>query len=539
MAMAVDSSVRNAWLDVLGPERVLTGEALAPYLRNVTGSRRDVPCALLPESTDEVLKVVDIANRFRAPLYPFSRGCNWGLGSRLPVRSGSALVDLQRMNTIDAICPERLYAVVEPGVTQGQLFDEIRDRGHSVRFNATGSSREASLIGNALDRGIGYVASRAGELRGLEVVLGNGALVRTGFAHLPDCQTKYLYAHGVGPGLDGLFAQSNFGIVTRAGIPLIAQPERSTVLLCRMASDEAIGPFLDGCRDLYRAGSLSQVLHLGNRHRAETSLAPTILEHLHAEGSLSPGDDSAEAVKRFFVAEGFGAWSAICGLHGSARMVKAAQRDIRDRLGGIVDVTFLDDRRFNRIQRAAQWLRFLPTMRRKLAVMPSVREILNLSHGIPTSDTVKALYWSIGEPIPADPSANPDQSDRCGFLYFLPMMPLSGDIGREVVEVIDGEFASFGFIPYLTLNVLDERVLEAVLNVSFDRSDEAAAERAGRMMAAVRSAFRSRGWMPYRVGVDEMEEIVDPEDSFWQTAADLKSMLDPNGIIAPGRYNLV
>ena len=40
------------------------------------------------------------ANRWRAPLYPTSRGRSWGFGSRVAVRDGSVLLDLGRMNRI-------------------------------------------------------------------------------------------------------------------------------------------------------------------------------------------------------------------------------------------------------------------------------------------------------------------------------------------------------------------------------------------------------------------------------------------------------
>jgi 4-cresol dehydrogenase (hydroxylating) len=36
-----------------------------------------------------------------------------------------------------------------------------------------------------------------------------------------------------------------------------------------------------------------------------------------------------------------------------------------------------------------------------------------------------------------------------------------------------------------------------------------------------------------------MDLVVRPDDPFWQTVRSLKSALDPDGIIAPGRYNLV
>jgi 4-cresol dehydrogenase (hydroxylating) len=36
-----------------------------------------------------------------------------------------------------------------------------------------------------------------------------------------------------------------------------------------------------------------------------------------------------------------------------------------------------------------------------------------------------------------------------------------------------------------------------------------------------------------------MHHVVSEDDSFWRTVRDLKKALDPNNIIAPGRYNLI
>jgi len=48
-----------------------------------------------------------------------------------------------------------------------------------------------------------------------------------------------------------------------------------------------------------------------------------------------------------------------------------------------------------------------------------------------------------------------------------------------------------------------------------------------------------QGYPPYRVGINSMHHVVHENDPFWRTVRDLKKGLDPNGIIAPGRYNLV
>ena len=65
-------------------------------------------------------------------------------------------------------------AVIEPGVTQMQLYDFLQNHCPELTFNVTGSGKETSIIGNALDRGVGYIGPRREDLFGLEIVLGTG-----------------------------------------------------------------------------------------------------------------------------------------------------------------------------------------------------------------------------------------------------------------------------------------------------------------------------------------------------------------------------
>ncbi|MGB9599085.1 MAG: hypothetical protein ACP5QK_00035 [Myxococcota bacterium] len=69
----MSNSIENAigeFRKVLGNEYVITGEALTPYINNVSGTRRDVMALLLPSKVEEVQQIVRIANQFRIPLYP-------------------------------------------------------------------------------------------------------------------------------------------------------------------------------------------------------------------------------------------------------------------------------------------------------------------------------------------------------------------------------------------------------------------------------------------------------------------------------------
>ncbi|RLA41534.1 MAG: FAD-linked oxidase, partial [Gammaproteobacteria bacterium] len=202
------SSVRtviDAWKQDLGASSVIADtEFLETYTESVCASQRQVVAVLMPGSLEEVQKVVATANAHKVPLYPISCGKQWGMGSRLPVKNGSAIVDLGRMNRIIEVNAQYHYAVVEPGVTQRQLLAHIKEHNLPLMLNVTGSSSDTSLIGNAMDRGVGYFDSRAHGISNMQVVLGNGETIQTGFGHYENAKTKNLYHHGIGPSLDGL-----------------------------------------------------------------------------------------------------------------------------------------------------------------------------------------------------------------------------------------------------------------------------------------------------------------------------------------------
>lgn len=83
-----------------------------------------------------------------------------------------------------------------------------------------------SMIGNATERGAGYTPYGDHFMMhcGMEVVLPTGELVRTGMGALPDNNTWQLFQYGFGPYHDGIFTQSNFGIVTKMGFWLMPNP---------------------------------------------------------------------------------------------------------------------------------------------------------------------------------------------------------------------------------------------------------------------------------------------------------------------------
>ncbi len=218
----------------VGKDWVFTSDDdLFPY-RDPFSMTKDQPNELVPsaavgpDAVEQVQAIVRTANRYRIPLYTVSTGKNYAYGGASPNVRGSVIVDLKRMNRVLEVDAERHFALVEPGVSYFDLYRHIQDRGLKVWID-TPDPGWGSPIGNSLDHGIGYTLGfyrdHFGASCGMEVVLPNGELMRTGMGALPTSKGWQDYKHGFGPDPAGLFAQGNFGIVTKMGFRLMPQPE--------------------------------------------------------------------------------------------------------------------------------------------------------------------------------------------------------------------------------------------------------------------------------------------------------------------------
>ncbi|MCX7819151.1 MAG: FAD-binding oxidoreductase [Kiritimatiellae bacterium] len=525
------------WRAAVGAERVVDDAAsVAALCRNVSGLVRRVPVVIRPRNADEVATVVRIARRHRTPVHPISRGRNWGMGSRLPPRDDTAVLDLSDLNRIRELNVAGRYAVVEPGVTQRQLYERLQRDRLPLRFNVTGSSADSSLIGNALERGVGYLDSRAAFLTGLEVVLGTGEVLRTGFAHFPGARTTHLYRWGVGPWLDGLFAQGNFGIVTAAGVELLPMPEAETAVIARIRREEELADLVDALADLRRRGLIAGVAHVGNRERSWITLAPLIAEQLIADGRCD-ARSARSAAEEILKAEGFGPWSAVAAVSGARAGHRAKCREVRRQLGRVARVTILPAGALATAERvlvaAAKWSE---RAARKLAVLRAVKPLHGLAEGVPTDDTLPAVEWPLGGPPVR--RVDPDEGEA-GLLYCLPILPAEGGFVAEVVAAVRRIFAARGFEAAITVNLLDDRSMEGVISLAFHRSSPEQTRAAQEAVREAEEELLRRGCPPYRVGLGSMDVVVRADDPFWCVVARLKGVLDPDEVISPGRYNLL
>jgi 4-cresol dehydrogenase (hydroxylating) len=492
MPQRLNAALRE-WGRLLGPEAVVRGDDLTGYTANVTAFDRVVPAALHIERRDQLPDVVRIARDHGVPIYPISTGRNWGLGSRLPVRDGAVIVDLSRMNRILALDRATSTVVVEPGVTQGQLAEYLDREAPQLLANMTGSAADTSLVGNTVDRGIGYLAQRIDDLVGLEILLGTGQTLRTGEWSTSGEHHGPHWGHGIGPSIEGLFVQSNLGIVTAAALRLRQRPAATTAFRVSVPRDDDIVGLLEALAGLHR----DSVLTMPTR----------IFDGVWTHGSL----DGPEP-----------AWTAFGGLSGRPGVVEALRHEVHETLDplGTLELVSLQEVRSTPVSTSeSSWW----------------RSVLSVMGGHPTDLSVTNWASRIGVAFAAE---DLDASDF-GMLCDVRAIPFAGGSAHEAAKLARGICAPHSLQPCISLSALDAHTLEAVFILLFNRSAPEQVDCAHACAVELGKALTAADLVPHRIGVEDMATAVAPQDPYWETLASIKRSLDPTLIIAPGRYSVV
>ena len=306
----------------LGERAVVTDHDVLETRRHDSASfcPAGTPVALVrPASTEEVSQVVLAARKHRVPLV--TQGARTGLSGGANAVDGCVLVSTERMNRILELDVADQVAVVQPGVVNAQLSRAVAAEG--LFYPPDPSSWEQSTIG-------GNVATNAGGLccvmygvtgdfvRGLEVVLGTGEVLRTGRRTVKGVAGYDLTRLVVG-------SEGTLGVVTEVTLGLRPAPE---------AALTAAATFLDA-HDALRAAAA--VMAAGMR--------PSLLEFIDGltaraiqsyrdmglpedVGGLllaqsDRGERAAEDVRRI---------AAICTEHGAVEVAEAGDAEEADLL---------------------------------------------------------------------------------------------------------------------------------------------------------------------------------------------------------------
>lgn len=221
----MDHSLLNNLEHLLGRDAVLSRpEDLLLYEYDGSVEVARPQCVVFPQSTAHVVKIVELANRYKTPIV--GRGAGTGLSGGALARQGGIIVSFARMNRILEIDVENHRAVVQPGVVNSDLSAAVAHA--ELHFAPDPSSQKACTIGGNVSENAGGPHTLAygvttNHILGLELVLPTGELIRTGGKTLDP----------TGYDLCGLFvgSEGTLALVTEITVRLTRLPEAVKTLL--------------------------------------------------------------------------------------------------------------------------------------------------------------------------------------------------------------------------------------------------------------------------------------------------------------------
>ena len=461
-------------------------------MESLCGHRRQRAGVLQPTCVADVQQIVRAAARAKGAvkLQPLSCGKNWGFGSDLPASDGVYILNLSALRKIRFLNLKGHCAEVEPGVTQGQLDDALGQEGGTHYFNVTGAGLGASVLGNALERGIGYSGQRHLDLLDLEIVLPSGEVGRTSRFQLLSQSGAGL--NGPGPDPTALFCQSNFAVVTAATIALHRRPEVMGGVICRLSSGNLMPDLIATVSELMAEGATCGVPHIFNRARILTTLCPHLTE--------AQADELQSTAA---------AWTALLPLRGSRAVFAAAAEYLKSRLAPIGNVEVLSD--------------------------GEKVKLSSLVLGHPSDLTLASVSFSVfGRAAPPDV---PLEASGAGLIHITPMVPLRGEMISYVERQTTKTLRRHGYNQTpLSINAVTARQAALIVSLGFDRRC------AHRMKAAHRAAqdllelYSSSGLISYRLGLGQADQMPSMGPPWPRIFSELQRIFDPDECLAPSRY---
>ena len=489
---------------IVGDKWVITdAESLFAYRAPDSTVDDDVflPSAVIaPASVEEVQAIMKAANKHNTPFWPISTGKNYMYGGPAPRVKGTGVLDLRRMNKILEINEHANYALLEPGVSFLDLQAELRRRDTKL-WVCPAAPGWGGVVGNALDRGVGWTpyGDNWGSQCGMEVVLPNGELLRTGMGAMPGSETWQAFKYGFGPHVDGIFTQSNFGVVTKMGIWLMQEPPVVKPVMVSVEHEEDLGALVEALRPLRVAGLLPGALLIFD-YLSEAAIEFQRSDFEPKQGLLS--EASKKAIREKL---NCGVWNLYTCFYGTQEIVDASYAIFEATLKKIKGARFfLEGSRDNRVG----W---------KYRTM--------LMRGQPNMGEFNQLNWIGGG----------------GHVAFSPILPLDGGHSMKIYHLIRDLYNEAGFDPVIDF-AIGGREMHCVLMFFFNRTDPAERKRANDVFR--RSIFEAAklGYGEYRTHLNFMDDVASTysfnNHALLRFHETLKDAIDPNGILAPGKSGI-
>jgi len=457
--------------------------------------------AVAPANLEELRRVLEVARHYNAPLWTVSTGKNFAYGGPAPRKAGYIVLDLKRMNRILEVNEKHGYAVVEPGVSYMDLYRHLKKIGSKLWVDCAAPGW-GGVLPNMTEHGVGYTpyGDHVTMQCGMEVMLADGTLVQTGMGAMPGSQTSHLYKYGFGPSMDGLFTQSNFGVVTKVGMWLMPEPPGYRPYMITFEKESDLHAITEVLRPL-KVGMLIPAVAMTVEMLWEAAVQVTRRDYYTGKGPIP------ESVRKKMRSDlKIGAWNFYGALYGPPPMMDNTWEVVRDAFASIPGAKFYFDE--DRPKDDVAW-----QYRKKLGA------------GIPNMTEYNVMNW-----IP-----------NGAHIDFSPISPVTGVDATKQYELIRDRCNKAGF-DYCGEFAVGWRDMHHIFCLTFDRNDPKEKARANKLFGELVDAAAAAGYGEYRTHLDFMDRIAVTYN--WNNSALLrmhekvKDVVDPAGILSPGKMGI-
>jgi glycolate oxidase len=262
----------------LGKDQVLTDdEVTTSYARDMMPlAPHGSPLAVVfPASAEQVQTVVRSCAAARVPIVP--RGAGSGLSGAANAIDGCVVLVTTKMNAILEVDPENRLAVVEPGVINLDLRGAVEK--HGLFYPPDPASYDWCTIGGNLATNAGGLCCvkygvTSDSVLGLEVVLADGSLLRTGRRTVKGVAGYDLTKLFVG-------SEGTLGVITKATLALRPLPQAPATLVAAFGSTTAAGVAVSR---IVREGVVPSLMEIMDRSSIEA-----VEQYLKTELGARPG----------------------------------------------------------------------------------------------------------------------------------------------------------------------------------------------------------------------------------------------------------
>ena len=308
--------------------------------------------------------------------------------------------------------------------------------------------------------------------------------------------TWQVFKWGYGPYLDGIFTQSNYGVVTKMGLWLMPAPPAYKPFSIRYESTDDIELIVETLRPLRIAGIIPNAFVIANVMWEAAAIIPRS-KYYDGDG-VTPPSVLAEIQKK----EGVGAWNVYAALYGTPEQIEVNWNIIKSAVEKSGKGRFITEEEAGNTE--------------------PFKYRAQLMRGDMTLQEFGLYRWRGGG----------------GSMWFAPVSQAKGSETKAQMELAESILNEYG-LDYVGEFIVGMRDMHHVVDVLFDRSNPEETKKAHECFGKLLAEFGKRGYAVYRVNTGFMEEAANLYGPVKREVdRKLKRALDPNGILAPGKSGI-